>query len=874
MKRFLKMSAVVLAAALLASCSAVSSVRPERFIVVDAGLGAPYYLETATDIVLGTSERETAILDKMDLQLENDSLELYVGEYHDIAVRDKQTGKVFFSGEALYPEGGKKVNESTLQLAGSQLSLEYYDKDSMYHVKSSYPDCYLDDQIEQISMEKNGDSLRLVYTIGQKSDNYFFAPAMRTETFEKIKEMSGQLIADGKLRKVDYKNFLASYRIISVNVLSDSVLKEYVAKYTNLPTLQKIHTLKATISDNQKKNVSATFLAAGFTEEMIQAEAEALGSTEEYASEADYFEIPLVYTLQGRDLLVSIDTPNIISGESLHLTRVYLLNTFGASSRDEAGYLFLPDGSGTVIDNSTSVYGMSQMEVPFYGHDFGTTFKSFDTLEPHAALPVFGIKHEDAAVFAIVSGNDAMAGAVGRVSVANLDYCSAYPYFTYYTRDYLNQTNNIFTFSQVVPMQPFNVRYHFLYGEDADYSGMARYYRAWLEQAGLLVRQEAAAGDWKLDIRLIGSINKVVRTMGVPIKLVVATTTFTDGEAIIGKIADAGIDNLDIVYSEVMNGAKEYKAPGNIAIHRQLGGLRGYNDFLDRAESLGYQVFTYVDFGRIYKQGNGITGKNDVIQKLSRDTVMIFEGTTAPEGVAVPSLVNPARYASLVDRFNKACASVRTTGVYLPTLGFYLNGNYGEQTELTRHESQQLTVQALDQLRASGKTLKLDGGNAYVLAAADSLINVALDSSASRLEHYAVPFLGMVLKGSRDFSGTPVNNSGDYRKALLKTLENGAGLYFEIMAADPFVLSNTNYTNMYSVSSQTWLDEIITRYQEMNQSLSGLADQPIDDHRRLAADVYQTTYADGTRIIVNYSDQPYQAESTRIDSLDYAVLRP
>jgi hypothetical protein len=210
----------------------------------------------------------------------------------------------------------------------------------------------------------------------------------------------------------------------------------------------------------------------------------------------------------------------------------------------------------------------------------------------------------------------------------------------------------------------------------------------------------------------------------------------------------------------------------------------------------------------------------------------------------------------------------------MPTLGFYLNGNYGEETELTRHESQQLTVQALDLMRGGGKTLMLDSGNVYVLHAADSLINVALDSSASRLEQYPVPFMGMVLKGSLDFTGTPVNNSGDYRKALLKTLENGAGLYFEIMAADPFILSNTNYTNMYSVSSQTWLDEIIMQYQTMNQTMDRLAGQQIMEHRRLAADVFQTTYEDGTRIFVNYSDQPYPVESTVVEALDYVVLQP
>lgn len=872
-KIMLKLASALLAVIMLEACSFQKSGRLEQYSDNSAGYGIEAFINSAADVAVTATDWEMQILQLMEKKLENQYLELYLGDYYDIAVLDKQTGKVFFSGEALYPEDGSVVSEHTKQLAASQLSVEYYNETSNPYIKTSYPECFLDPNIQQVSVVQVGDSLQVKYTIGQKSDNYFFAPAVRSETFEEMKAKSDELIQAGTLRKADYKNFLASYRIVSTSVLSASERKEYIEKYPGLEELEKIYVLKPTISDNQKKNVAATFLAFAFTDEMIQQEADAIGSYNIFASEADYFEIPLIYSLQGRDLIVTIDTPNIVSKDGLHLTRIHLLNTFGASSNLEAGYLFLPDGSGTIIDNATSVYGLSQLDIAFYGHDFGTTYKSFNTLEALAAFPVFGIKQDEAAVFGIVEENDAMAGAIGRVSVSSLSYNCAYPYFNYYTRDYLNQTNNIFTFSKVKPTSPYVVRYHFLYGEDANYSGMARYYRKYLEEISIL-KQANPSEDWKLDVRLFGSINKNVRTLGVPNKQVVATTTFKDAQVILDRLYGEGIRNLDIVYSEIMNGSREYKAPGKVDIHHQLGGLDGYNELMDHSKRLGYPIFTFADFGTIYKKGNGITGKNDVIHRLNGDTAVIYEGITVPEGLLVPSFVNPERYDSLIGRFQQEYRKVNGKQVYLPTLGCYLSGNYNDDAELTREESQYLTMKALQTLSESGLKLKLDIGNVYILSYADSLVNVATDSSASRLEQYPVPFMGMVLKGYLDFSGSPINNSGDYERAILKTIENGAGIYCEIMAADPFILSNTTYTNMYSVSSDVWLDKIMEKYHEVNRELQGLSSQRIYEHKRLVDEVFQTTYEDGTSVVVNYSDEVFYVGETKVKSLDYAVIRP
>ena len=53
------------------------------------------------------------------------------------------------------------------------------------------------------------------------------------------------------------------------------------------------------------------------------------------------------------------------------------------------------------------------------------------------------------------------------------------------SNDILDQQDNVVAnrvYSKKEPEAPYVVRYHFLYGENAGYSGMARYYRTYLAQ--------------------------------------------------------------------------------------------------------------------------------------------------------------------------------------------------------------------------------------------------------------------------------------------------------------------------------------------------------------------------------------------------------
>ena len=63
---------------------------------------------------------------------------------------------------------------------------------------------------------------------------------------------------------------------------------------------------------------------------------------------------------------------------------------------------------------------------------------------------------------------------------------------------------------------------------------------------------------------------------------------------------------------------------------------------------------------------------------------------------------------------------------------------------------------------------------------------------------------------------------------------------------------------------------MITRYQK---EMSGLNRQAITGHEQLTDDVAVTTYADGTKVYVNYSSKDYKAGSVTVPGRDYLVKR-
>jgi hypothetical protein len=125
-----------------------------------------------------------------------------------------------------------------------------------------------------------------------------------------------------------------------------------------------------------------------------------------------------------------------------------------------------------------------------------------------------------------------------------------------------------------------------------------------------------------------------------------------------------------------------------------------------------------------------------------------------------------------------------------------------------------------------------DIGNAYTYKYVDHILNATLDSSHLTTSSYPVPFLGMVLHGYKNYAGTPLNYTGSIDYNILKSIENGASLYYILC------MQNTNYlkddeilSKYYGVDYKTWFEDIAMNYAELNAAIGDLQSYQIVDHK-------------------------------------------
>ena len=117
------------------------------------------------------------------------------------------------------------------------------------------------------------------------------------------------------------------------------------------------------------------------------------------------------------------------------------------------------------------------------------------------------------------------------------------------------------------------------------------------------------------------------------------------------------------------------------------------------------------------------------------------------------------------------------------------------------------------------------------------LLDVSLDSSNFNYSSTSVPFVGATLHGYINFAGTPINMAGDIDLEFLKAIENGASLYFILSYQNTNLLKEDMIlSKYYSVNYEIWKDEVIERYNELNEAIGDLQTALITGHQFIIAE--------------------------------------
>jgi hypothetical protein len=205
-------------------------------------------------------------------------------------------------------------------------------------------------------------------------------------------------------------------------------------------------------------------------------------------------------------------------------------------------------------------------------------------------------------------------------------------------------------------------------------------------------------------------------------------------------------------------------------------------------------------------------------------------------------------------------------------MGEELNSDFNTKHVITREDSKRVVQEQLAKLADSSK-LMISGGNAYALPYVDSVVNVPLSNSGFNITDREVPFYEIALHGYIDYAGQALNMSDEQtmHHHVLKALETGSNLNFTWFYANSSSVKETEFDYLFSANYRNWIDEAKSAYKEVNAVLSKVRTQPIINHSMLEKGVYQTTYEDGTTVIVNYNDYAIKVKGDAVESMGYLI---
>ncbi|MDE6419268.1 MAG: hypothetical protein K2K87_01935 [Lachnospiraceae bacterium] len=166
-----------------------------------------------------------------------------------------------------------------------------------------------------------------------------------------------------------------------------------------------------------------------------------------------------------------------------------------------------------------------------------------------------------------------------------------------------------------------------------------------------------------------------------------------------------------------------------------------------------------------------------------------------------------------------------------------------------------------------------DNANAYVWGCAGELFNVPLYSNHYMIIDEEVPFYEMVVHGYIPYAGSALNLADDYETAVLKSVESGAGLNFKWIYENNSIVKETDFDYLYSVNYEAWIDRALATYQRVNEQMGYLSNVEMVSHEIVRKDVVKITYADGSVVYVNYTDEAVTEDGITVGARDFAVRR-
>lgn len=552
-----------------------------------------------------------------------------------------------------------------------------------------------------------------------------------------------------------------------------------------------------------------------------------------------------------------------------NITRVDLLPAFGATTFNENGYMFIPDGSGALVNMNNGKMNISQpYRQPIYGKYKESTAEEYNLkASSRYFLPVFGVVKDDGhALMGIVEEN----AAVGYVGVEVSGYESAY------NKVYASYLNKIISSSDKEGLaQPlsnevrdkqknFTVNYYCLSDDEANYVGMAKRYRRYLvEEQGMEKIDDVRDGSLILD--LYAGVEKKTSILGIPWNIFEVMTTYDDVQRIADDMLDAGITDISIRYNDWTDKSNRKKVQNDLNFESAIGGRKGFNETAKYLAEKNVGFYPNIDFINFSENGHGYSRFADAVKYTTQAPAYQNSGFTSHTNLGTRwCLLKADKVYEVATKFLEGLKkNGNVTGISLENICRVAYSD-GSHNGITRSECVSYWQKLMKAYKDSGIKLLSERPNAYAIESSDILMEIPSKESFVEIADEAVPFYQIAVRGYRNYTTENVNMASTPENIILNAVETGSGLLYSLVARDTTNLKETHLKYLYSCNYDQWKDSIIEEYKPYNEVMQKINGADIADHEKLENGVYKTSFDNGVAVYVNYTDEDAATKSGQV----------
>lgn len=715
------------------------------------------------------------------------------------------------------------------------------------------------------SVEKKGNEVIVNYTVGQMEREYTFPLMMYQDELEKYQE---------KLSTSQSRTMLRLYKKFEyANMRNESEKQEYLEKYPELES-KNLYLLFDTVKPFQKEQLEEMFTGIGYTYEDYLKNKELYKETN--VKDEPGFNVTVKYSIDGNSLCVSVPFDEIGYKSKYPITQLSILPYFAAAGKDDEGFIFVPEGSGSLMQFNNGKTKQNTYYADVYGWDYGTDRKAKIT-ETRISFPVFGMSYGDSSFISIpVSGAEyagftaEIAGKLGSYNYVRADYKMLHrEQFDVSARN----INSQFSYEKSLPKGE-EIKQIFTFVDGGSYVDMAKAYRNYLFGN----EKTANVTETPIAVEIVGAVDKMQQVLGLPKNRPYKLTTYSQTADIVKQIDDMGIKNANVKLSGGINGGIRQKLLKKFKFVKELGGKAGFTKMVKDINDTSAKFYLDASVQTAHRSGltDGFNKYRDAARFVSDDLCQLYDYSPIWYGKLKSTTPYYLLRSSVISRASDVLlknAQKYGVNISYKDNGYILSGDYNQDRELTRAQAKANQLEKLQNVKDAGLSLMINSGNDYAVKSADFITNMSFHGNKYAILDETVPFYQIALHGYKNYAGVPLNLSYEQEQVILESAECGAGLFFVFMGETEKSIQETDFTEYYSACFDNWKEKLPKIYKEYDNNMGKVKNSLISNHEYLTDSVTVTSYENGYKVYVNFGYIDYKDENVSVPARQYKVVK-